>query len=106
VTLYWEAVEQVETSYTVFVHLVDADGRIWSQSDSLPRGGDFPTDAWFPGDVIVDPYSILVPVDAPPGDYQLVAGMYEPTTGKRLPVFDAEGTSLGDRASVARVTVD
>jgi mannosyltransferase len=106
VTLYWEAVEQVETSYTVFVHLVDADGRIWSQSDNLPRGGDFPTDAWFAGDVIVDPYSILVPVDAPSGDYQLVAGMYEPDVGQRLPVFDAGGASLGDRASLARVRVD
>jgi hypothetical protein len=105
-TLYWEAVEAVETSYTVFVHLVDAHDRIWSQRDSLPQGGDFPTDAWFRGDVIVDPYSILVPVDAPPGDYQLVAGMYEPTIGQRLPVFDAQGASLGDRASLARVTVE
>ena len=105
-TLYWEAVEPVETSYTVFVHLVDAHDRIWSQRDSLPQGGDFPTDAWFPEDVIVDPYSILVPVDAPPGDYQLVAGMYEPTIGQRLPVFDAQGASLGDRASLARVTVE
>jgi hypothetical protein len=106
VVLYWEAVEPVETSYTVFVHLVDADGRIWSQRDSLPQRGDFPTDAWFAGDVIVDPYSILVPVDAPPGDYQLVVGMYQPTIGQRLPVFDAQGASLGDQASLARVTVE
>jgi 4-amino-4-deoxy-L-arabinose transferase-like glycosyltransferase len=105
-TLYWEAVEEVETSYTVFVHLVDAHDCIWSQRDSLPQGGDFPTDAWFPGDVIVDPYSIVVPVGAPPGDYQLVAGMYEPTIGQRLPVFDAQGASLGDRANLARVTVE
>jgi mannosyltransferase len=105
-TLYWEAVNAVETNYTVFVHLVDANDHIWSQQDSLPQGGDFPTDAWFGGDVIVDPYSILVSVDTAPGDYQLVAGMYEQATGQRLPVFDIEGASVGDRASVARVTVE
>lgn len=105
-TLYWEAAGAVETSYSVFLHLVDAQDRIWSQRDGLPQGGDFPTDAWFPGDVIVDPYSIMVPVDAPPGDYQLMAGMYEPGIGQRLPVFDAQGSILGDRASVAMVTVE
>ena len=106
VSLYWEAVDRVETSYTVFVHLLDGQDHIWAQQDSLPQGGDFPTDEWLAGDVIVDRYSIALPSDAPAGDYQLVAGMYDRNDGQRLPVFDEEGLSLGDQATIALVKIE
>ncbi len=105
-TLYWQAAEDVETAYTVFVHLVDDRGHIYTQVDSAPCGGDFPTVEWIAGDIIVDPYSIVVPPRIPPGDYSLVVGMYDPETGVRLPIVAGVEGYLGDQATLAQITVN
>lgn len=105
-SLYWEAVDEIETSYTVFLHLIDRQNHIWAQQDTLPLGGDFPTDEWLAGDVIIDQYSILVPADAPAGDYLLVAGMYDSANGQRLPVLDVQGRGQGDRVTIMSVRVN
>ncbi|MGB3905269.1 MAG: glycosyltransferase family 39 protein [Anaerolineae bacterium] len=103
--LYWQAWDEVETGYTVFIHLTDAYDRIWAQRDSIPQGGDFPTEEWMAGDIIVDPHSILLPSDTPSGDYLLAVGMYDSTSGQRLPVASTGGAGKGDRAIIARVRV-
>jgi hypothetical protein len=105
-TLYWEATDRVQTPYSVFIHLVDASGRVIAQRDSAPRGGDFPTQEWMPGDVIVDPYSIAIPSDTQPGAHTVIVGMYDPVTGERLPVTDGQGSYLGDHVTVARLAVE
>jgi hypothetical protein len=96
-TLYWQAGAETDTSYTVFTHLLDANSRIWGQKDSVPGEGAAPTTGWLRGEVIVDKYRIEVDDDAPVGEYVIEIGMYEPTTGQRLPVFDEAGAPLGDR---------
>jgi hypothetical protein len=103
-TLYWQAVGEVETAYAVFIHLVDDHGHIYAQIDSPPRGGDFPTLEWMPGDVIRDPYSFVVPRSVPPGDYSLVVGMYDPATGTRLSIVDSTAAHLGDEFTITRIT--
>lgn len=104
--LLWEATDQVDSSYKVFIHLTDARGAIWAQQDTIPQGGDFPTDEWMSGDMILDHYSLLVPSDTPAGEYLLVVGMYDANSGQRLPVFDTSGEYRGDRAIVAQVIVE
>ncbi len=98
VVLYWRSEALVETSYTVFVHLVGPDGRIYAQADRPPRNGRHPTTHWRPGEVVVDPYSLELPADAPEGMYRILAGMYDWTTGDRLPVQDAEDVPVPDGA--------
>jgi hypothetical protein len=85
-TLYWQAQAEMETSYKVFIHLLDAESRIWGQRDSLPRDGARPTTGWLPGEVITDEYAIPVQPGAPPGTYAIEVGIYDPTTEARLPV--------------------
>jgi len=96
VTLYWQALEAIEQSYTVFNHLVGPDGRLGGQEDGLPAGGARPTTTWAPGEVIVDRYTLRLQPDAAAGDYQLVVGMYRLETMARLPVQDAAGQPSGD----------
>ncbi|NOZ06196.1 MAG: glycosyltransferase family 39 protein [Chloroflexi bacterium] len=86
VTLLWQAEAVPAADYTVFVHLVDAQGKRWAQHDGPPREGTFRTRQWRAGDVIRDVHRLVVPGDAPPGPYQLLVGMYRPETGERLPV--------------------
>jgi len=102
VILYWQAKEVMEQSYTVFVHLLDTSDRIISQRDSIPLGGEWPTTAWPPGQIVADGYNLPLPAGLPPGEYRLAVGMYHPATGQRLPV-SGNGE---DRVILGPVTID
>jgi len=96
--LCWEARGPTEVPYTVFTHLLGPDGRVVAQKDGPPRGGEAPTTGWLSGEVIMDEYMIPIPLELPPGPFQLEVGMYDPSTGDRLPIYDTEGNRLpGDR---------
>jgi hypothetical protein len=95
--LYWQALDTFDRPYTVFAHLVDADGHIFGQRDQTPGNGDLPTSSWIPDEYLTDAYAIPVKSDTPPGDYWIEVGFYDPVDGARLPVTDANGRSLGDR---------
>jgi mannosyltransferase len=84
VTLYWRGLRPVETTYQVFVHLLDASGNILAQHDGVPAGGGWPTTAWPPGSLVTDVHSLIVPAGSPPGPYRLAVGLYEPVSGQRL----------------------
>ncbi len=90
VTLRWSAGGYPDADYTVFVHLVapeEAD-RIVSQGDAPPLGGRWPTSLWRPGVVLDDTHLVPLPPDLPPGTYHLLVGLYDPATGRRLPLPD------------------
>jgi hypothetical protein len=104
-TLYWQAWGPMSQSYKVFTHLVGPDGEIWGQKDSLPGEGSLPTLGWVEGEYLVDIYPILVKPEAPGGEYFIEIGMYEESTGARLPAFDAQGQAIGDKIVLGRVRV-
>ena len=91
VTLYWEVVSFPADNFTVFVHLLDASGRLWGQGDGPPVNGDYPTLFWEPGELIVDEHLITVDAQAPAGDYSIAVGLYQPQENIRLPVWDEAG---------------
>ncbi len=90
-TLYWTARERVAESYTVFVHLLAADGFNVAGADNLPRDGSYPTDQWLVSEMVIDPHLVPLPADMPPGDYRLDVGLYRLDTGQRLMGRDASG---------------
>lgn len=95
-TLHWRALASAPTNYTVFAHLLDADGILRAQKDAQPLHGARPTGAWQVGEWLEDHYSFVIPNDAPTGAYRLAVGLYDGVTGKRLPLFDAMGKPLAD----------
>jgi 4-amino-4-deoxy-L-arabinose transferase-like glycosyltransferase len=88
-TLYWQALAPFDRSWTVFVHLVDAQGNIIGQQDQIPGAGQFPTTSWLPQEYLVDSYNLLIPVGTTPGRqaYQLEIGLYD--ANGRLPMTAA-----------------
>jgi hypothetical protein len=90
VTLYWRADAEFSQDYTAFVQLIGPDGQLTGQMDQTPGGGQFPTTGWAPGENLTDTYAIPLAAEAPPGDYQLAIGLYNPATGQRLPVSGAD----------------
>ena len=104
-TLYWRALAEMETGYTVFVHLLDREEQIRGQRDNPPVGGAYPTTLWMSGEVVVDEYEITVDPAAPPGPHVIEVGMYDPADLHRLPVLDSGGAVVGDRIVLEEIQV-
>jgi hypothetical protein len=85
-TLYWRALREMDTSYTVFIHVVGPDGIIRGQWDSVPGGGALPTTGWVKDEVIHDAYLVPMDEDAPPWQYTILVGLYDSMSGQRLKV--------------------
>jgi hypothetical protein len=101
--LYWQADGPTDIDYTTFIHLVGPDGRPHGQVDQFASGA--PTTSWAPGQVIVDEIALPVAADAPDGTYHIAVGMYDATSGGRLPVTDASGHPLPDDQAILPVEV-
>ncbi len=98
VTLFWQARETAPAAYTVFVHVLDADGQLVAQSDAMPLGGQYTTDEWQPGDQIGDRHDIVLPADLPAGEYRVQVGMYRWDTLERVSAAAADGARYADDA--------
>ncbi len=96
--LYWHVQAVVEENLKVFVHLFDPAGTLVAQTDGVPVDWSYPTTAWQPGEYIRDVHVIPLAGELPRGDYQVVAGMYAKEPDERMPLRDAEGTSVTEDA--------
>jgi hypothetical protein len=86
VTFYWRALAEMSEAYTVFVHLLDADGTLLGQDDGPPLDGDYPTLGWSPGEELADTHVIPIKADLVAGA-RLSVGLYRLEDGTRLPVY-------------------
>ncbi len=96
VTVYWQSIAKSDKDYTVFVHLLDSEGKLRAQLDTQPRGGAYPTTIWDAGEIVRDDYALALPRDLAPGEYRIAIGLYAYPSLARLPVQDARGQSAGD----------
>lgn len=104
-TLYWEAVKAMDKDYKVFVHLVGDNETIVAQGDSMPTSDFYPTSQWLKGEIINDTYRLITPTTIPVGRYRVFVGLYDPSTGQRLPTVDAHGQSSDNRVLVTVLEV-
>lgn len=93
-TLYWQPEQVMRTSYTVFVQMLDANGRILTQQDQFPANGARPTTGWVPGEIVRDMYTLTIPAGSSAGLYQIVVGLYDAHSGSRLPRRDQTGDAI------------
>lgn len=105
VDLEWQALQTMRESYTVFVHLVGPDGKLYGQRDYWPVEGTRLTSSWQPGEIIRDPYEVRLAPDAPSGAYTVHIGLYLLETLQRLPVLNADSLPLDDKVMVPGLTV-
>jgi hypothetical protein len=90
VSLYWEADTAVKESYTVFVHLIAADGFNRTSRDNIPVWGTYPTSSWQPGEQITDKYTLTLPPGTPAGTHRVRVGWYNSVTGERVQTLSPE----------------
>ncbi len=87
-TLYWRSEAPLPLDYTTFVHLRNAAAEIVAQRDRPPLDGAYPTGLWDPGEIIADKITLSLPANLPSGEYRIIVGMYDLSTGQRLVVPD------------------
>jgi len=102
-TLYFQAVEEMDEDYTAFAHLLGPQNpatgsSLWGQDDSEPCRRSYPTSTWVPGEIVRDEFAIPIPLEAPAGDYEVRAGFYLLETLSRLPAVDDAGQAVPDDA--------
>lgn len=65
VTLYWQALKPMTTSFTIGIHVVDNTGAVLGGVDGLPGRGNLGTPLWQVGATYADPYDLPVSATAP-----------------------------------------
>jgi hypothetical protein len=96
--LQWQAMRVPEVDATIFVHAVDAEGRIVAQQDSRPWNGQYPTFIWDEGEMVLTEHELTVPSSVRP--ITLYVGAYTFPGPVNLPAFDASGSLPDGRARV------
>ncbi|MCL4263131.1 MAG: hypothetical protein KJ069_07950 [Anaerolineae bacterium] len=102
VTLYWQAARPLAANATVFVHLLDENGKLLAQSDAAPVQNSYPLTIWPTGVLIADTHTLAVPPGSPP-TAQLAVGLYNPTTLARWPVTNPDGSVNPDGRALLTV---
>lgn len=103
----WQATADVDSEYTVFAHLFDAQGSKIGQSDGPAANGDFPARWWRRGDRVRDVRRIVIDRDLAPGTYTVKFGLYRPEGAfERMPAFDAAGAPSSESALTVNVVVE
>ena len=96
VDLRWQALKRMDSSYKVFLHLIDpATGEVAGQIDTMPRDWGYPTTWWEKDEMVSDSLQLSL-VDIPQGHYELFVGLYDAATGERLPITRRQAGSNHD----------
>lgn len=96
VELYWKTQTPVDLDYTVFVQLLDQENQVITQVDRQPLLNLYPTSRWQAGDIISDRFVLPLALDKLLDSGRLITGMYNLSTGVRLPAYNHQGELLPD----------
>jgi hypothetical protein len=101
VTLFWRADAPPLADYSLFVQVLDAAGANVAQWDGAPADAvsKLPASNWPPGWQGTHELTLALPATLPPGNYTVIAGLYDWQTGVRLPVTG------GDRVEIGRLEI-
>jgi hypothetical protein len=84
-TLAFQPLSRPEQPHFFFIHVIDSSGRMVQQLD-IPLENLIVSAAWQSGETLFHPLGIPLPETAPPGDYRVIVGLYEPGTGAQVPI--------------------
>jgi hypothetical protein len=106
VEMVWHSRRCLTTDYTIFIHLLDAQGQLAAQTDRPPLLNLMPTSHWPVEEGIGDRFFLQLPEGSSSGQYRLILGLYHSDTIERLPVVASPNRSLGDAVVIGEVDVN
>jgi hypothetical protein len=99
-TLYWRANQAVNEDDRIFIHLLDAQGKMVGQLDGLPFGNRYPISSWMPGQIIEDHRAVTTNGVDPAQIQQIAVGLYNSANRQRLTAIDDSGKTLPDNSVI------
>ncbi len=84
VTLFWTTSATMQVDYKVFVHVVDANGQIIAQDDSMPQHDHQPTSQWSVNQRVLDDHEFQLPAEGLVNPLSIQVGLYNADSGQRL----------------------
>lgn len=92
VTVYYLVRSELTEDQEVFVHVEDPSGQMNRfVLDHPVAGGTYPAKRWRVGETLRDTYTIRLPQGASPSSVNVWTGMWNPKSGDRMKVGNAEG---------------
>jgi 4-amino-4-deoxy-L-arabinose transferase-like glycosyltransferase len=90
IDLIWKVVQPLHCNCKLFIHLVqDLQHPLpLSQADDYILQNRFPGYMWAAGEVLYDSHRLHLAQELAPGEYHLIAGIYDAESGSRLAVED------------------
>jgi hypothetical protein len=100
INLYFRVLSETSTSWKLFMHVDRPGSQNRINGDHWPHNliketetnnkceGCFKTTHWMKGDIVIDRFTLEVPVGTPSGTQEVWVGLYNPTDGNRLKVVD------------------
>jgi len=105
ISLGWQALKNTPGDYVVSWRLLDPAGHVVLQRDSRPADGFSPSPTWQANQRVDDRFGLAVPTYLAPGDYQLVAQVYERPSGAVCVPVHAGKPIPGIQIPLAKITV-
>ncbi|MBI4670637.1 MAG: hypothetical protein HY741_03080 [Chloroflexi bacterium] len=91
IDLTWQALKQPNRDYTVFLHIVDENGKPWGATDEKPQGAvasdrsALSTLKLVQGQIVSDTHAVQIDLKGPPEGYHIRLGIYPTATGQPAP---------------------
>lgn len=97
VQVYWRATDErqnLDLLPMASLQALDEDNRKWAQWDGAT--GDWkPVPAWAPGEAVRQDIPLTLDAATPPGDYRLLLVLYDPATGRSIPIAGQDAIVVG-----------
>lgn len=104
ITLYWQGLVEIKENYYLFIHLLGRRGLLVGYEDTYHGWGSYPTSLWRPGEIIGDTYRLPISEDAlAPSLIRVDVGLYDPSTGRGLTVFDQARQPIGNSVIIGQL---
>ena len=108
VITHWRVAERPARDGVIFLHMLDAQGKLISQDDNPPivNGLVRSTTTYRPGEGINQLHRLEIPAGLPPGQYQLYAGVYDRQSMVRWPAQQDGRPAKDDLVFLGTITIE
>lgn len=97
VQVFWRAAserENLDQLPMVSLQVLDEENRKWAQWDGL-LGDWLPAPVWAPGEAVRQDIPLALDTAIPPGDYRLLLVVYDPSSGRPIPIAGQDAVVIG-----------
>jgi len=101
ISLYWLPTAPFESEHHVFLQLLDTQGQVVAGAEGPPIPW-LPTSQWTLNSPLRSQHSLHLPANLEPGDYTLIAGLFDPASATRHFWGSDDQLNLGEVSVIAR----